>query len=232
MMVQAPEEVGEIATDTQHTPILTQLSSSQPQRKNKSRRKQRKVLSLEQINTNQAAKIEKLKKRVKKLKGKKKKRTHGLKRLYKEVSTADPVTTVGEVITTADVEVSAALTTRTTTNDELTLAQTLIEIKVAKTKALTTTATTITAVSTRPKEKGIIKQEPSETPSPKPILSSQQPSQHNDKGKAKMVEPERPLKRKEHIMMDEQIARDLEAQMQADLEEEQRIAKQRKKKPT
>nr|GEV45608.1 hypothetical protein [Tanacetum cinerariifolium] len=41
------------------------------------------VLSLEQIKTNQAAEIKKLKKRVNKLKGKKKKRTHGLKRLYK-----------------------------------------------------------------------------------------------------------------------------------------------------
>nr|GEV71808.1 putative reverse transcriptase domain-containing protein [Tanacetum cinerariifolium] len=128
MMVQAPEEVGKIPTDTQDTPILTQPSSSQPQRKHKSRRKQKKetkvphtepqtkehvptpshdplpsgedrmqlselmeiciklsdmVLSLEQIKTNQAAKINKLKKRVKKLKGKKKKRTHGLKRLNK-----------------------------------------------------------------------------------------------------------------------------------------------------
>nr|GFA91922.1 hypothetical protein [Tanacetum cinerariifolium] len=41
------------------------------------------VLSLEQIKTNQAVEIKKLKKRVKKLEGKKKKRTHGLKRLYK-----------------------------------------------------------------------------------------------------------------------------------------------------
>nr|GFD16853.1 hypothetical protein [Tanacetum cinerariifolium] len=41
------------------------------------------VLSLEQIKTNQAAEIEKFKKRVKKLEGKKKKRTHGLKRIYK-----------------------------------------------------------------------------------------------------------------------------------------------------
>nr|GFC54217.1 hypothetical protein [Tanacetum cinerariifolium] len=41
------------------------------------------VLSLEQTKTNQEAKIEKLKKRVKKLERKKKKRTHGLKRLYK-----------------------------------------------------------------------------------------------------------------------------------------------------
>nr|GEV08191.1 ribonuclease H-like domain-containing protein [Tanacetum cinerariifolium] len=41
------------------------------------------VLSLEQIKTNQASKIEKLKKRVNKVKCKKKKRTYGLKRLYK-----------------------------------------------------------------------------------------------------------------------------------------------------
>nr|GFC56845.1 hypothetical protein [Tanacetum cinerariifolium] len=46
------------------------------------------VLSLEQIKTNQAAEIEKLEKRVKKLEGKKKRRTHGLKRLYKVGLTA------------------------------------------------------------------------------------------------------------------------------------------------
>nr|GEZ54608.1 hypothetical protein [Tanacetum cinerariifolium] len=264
-------------------------------RKHKSRRKQRKEIEVSQDETLTeehiptpshdplpSAKIEKLNKIVKNLEGKKKKkkRTHGLKRIYKidadedlslinetaqdqgrmndqdmfgfndldgdevvvdvsaeekeeqsekvskkEVSTADPVTTAGEVVTTVNVEVSAALTTTTTTDDELTLAQTLIEIKAAKPKALTIVATTVTAVSTRPKEKGIIMQEPSKTPSPKPIVSSQQPSQPKDKGKAKMVEPERPLKRKEQIMMDEQIARDLKAQMQTDLEEEQRIAK-------
>nr|GEY22650.1 reverse transcriptase domain-containing protein [Tanacetum cinerariifolium] len=41
-----------------------------------------------------------------------------------------------------------------------------------------------------------------------------------------MAEPERPLKRKEQIMVDEQISRDLKAQMQANLEE-QRISKQK-----
>ncbi|GJU59681.1 hypothetical protein Tco_1237447 [Tanacetum coccineum] len=67
----------------------------------------------------------------------------------KEVSAADPVTTVGEVVTTASA---------TTTIDELTLAQNLIEIKAAKPKAVTTAATTITTAvaSTRPKAKGII----------------------------------------------------------------------------
>nr|GEZ31080.1 hypothetical protein [Tanacetum cinerariifolium] len=78
---------------------------------------------------------------------------------------------------------------------------------------------------TRPKEKGIVMQEPSETPSLKPIISSQNPSQAKDKGKGKMVEPERPLKRKDQIMMDAKVAKNLEAQMQAKLEEEERLAR-------
>nr|GEY54209.1 hypothetical protein [Tanacetum cinerariifolium] len=82
-----------------------------------------------------------------------------VKVVEKEVGTADPVTTVGKVVTTA--------------------------------------ATIVTATGTRPKGKGIVMQEPFETPSPKPIDSSQKPSQAKHKGKGKMVEPERPLKRKD-----------------------------------
>ncbi|GJX67119.1 hypothetical protein Tco_0302846 [Tanacetum coccineum] len=77
----------------------------------------------------------------------------------KEVSAADPVTTAGEVVTTANVEVTT-VNTPTTTIDELTLAQTLIEIKAAKPKAVTSTATTTT--TTRPKARGVVVQEPSE----------------------------------------------------------------------
>nr|GEV06144.1 putative ribonuclease H-like domain-containing protein [Tanacetum cinerariifolium] len=82
----------------------------------------------------------------------------------KEVSTADPVTTAGEVVTAAGVEDSAAPTTTTTAdvNDELTLAKTLIAIKAAKPK---------------------------------------------DKGKAKMIKPEKPLKKKDQIALDEEVAR-------------------------
>ncbi|GJV50316.1 hypothetical protein Tco_1440528 [Tanacetum coccineum] len=66
-----------------------------------------------------------------------------------EVSAADPITNAGEVVTTASA---------TTTVDELTLAQTLIEIKAAKPKAVTTAATKITTAvaSTRLKAKGIV----------------------------------------------------------------------------
>nr|GEU38574.1 ribonuclease H-like domain-containing protein [Tanacetum cinerariifolium] len=41
------------------------------------------------------------------------------------------------------------------------------------------------------------------------------------------VEPEKPLKRKDQIMIDEEVARNLEAQMQAELEEKERLARQK-----
>ncbi|GKE80813.1 hypothetical protein Tco_1550813, partial [Tanacetum coccineum] len=69
----------------------------------------------------------------------------------KEVSVVDPVTTVGEVVTTANVEVTTVNALKTTI-DELTLAQTLIEIKAAKPKDVTSAATTTT--TTRPKARG------------------------------------------------------------------------------
>nr|GEU54145.1 hypothetical protein [Tanacetum cinerariifolium] len=109
-----------------------------------------------------------------------------VKVIENEVSTADAVTTAGEVVTTA-------------------------EIKASKPKAITTTATTVTVAGTRPKEKGIVIQEPSKKPLPKQMISSQKPSQAKDKGKEKMVEPEKPLKRNDQIMIDEEFAKNLEA---------------------
>ncbi|GJW49601.1 hypothetical protein Tco_0090952, partial [Tanacetum coccineum] len=94
----------------------------------------------------------------------------------KEVSTVDPVSTAGEVVTTASAT--------TTIDDELTLAKTLIAIKAAKPKAITTPATNVTPVITRPKVKGVVIQEPGETTTKKTI--AQPPSK--DKGKEKMDE--------------------------------------------
>ncbi|GJV37733.1 hypothetical protein Tco_1410210 [Tanacetum coccineum] len=132
----------------------------------------------------------------------------------KDVSTGDPVTTTGEVVTTANVVVSNAEvttnSTTTTTVDELTLAQTLIEIKAAK-----------------PKARGVIVQEPSEfTTTTSPSQPSQLP-QAKDKGKAKMVEPKKPLKKKDQIMFDKEVAQKLQAQLDAELEEEEKLARQR-----
>ncbi|GJZ46898.1 hypothetical protein Tco_0600730 [Tanacetum coccineum] len=126
----------------------------------------------------------------------------------KEVSVVDPVTTAGEVVTTANVEVTTA-NAPTTTIDELTLAQTLIEIKAAKPKAVTSAATITT--TTRPKARGVVVQEPSEFKTTSSPLQASQLLQAKDKGKAKMVEPEKSLKKKDDITMDEEVSRNLEA---------------------
>ncbi|GKA93242.1 hypothetical protein Tco_0815228 [Tanacetum coccineum] len=110
--------------------------------------------------------------------------------------------TAGEAVTTASVEDSAAPTIQVSTIgigevttakiDELTLAQTLIEIKAAKPKVVATAATTTTTTTTRPKGKGVVVQEPRE---------------------------------KDQIALDEQIARDIQAKLDAELEEEQKLAR-------
>ncbi|GKA54662.1 hypothetical protein Tco_0753611 [Tanacetum coccineum] len=129
---------------------------------------------------------------------------------------------VKKVVSIAEVTTASATTT---TVDELTLAQTLIEIKAAKPKAVTTAATTTTTVVTRPKARGVVVKEPSES-----TTTTSQPSQLSqakDKGKGKMVEPEKPLKKKDQILVDEEITLRLQEELQAELEEEERLARQK-----
>nr|GFA50382.1 hypothetical protein [Tanacetum cinerariifolium] len=48
-----------------------------------------------------------------------------------------------------------------------------------------------------------------------------------DKGKAKMIEPKKPLKKKDQIALDEEVARRLEVEMKAEIKEEERIAREK-----
>nr|GEX15836.1 hypothetical protein [Tanacetum cinerariifolium] len=48
-----------------------------------------------------------------------------------------------------------------------------------------------------------------------------------DKGKGTMVEPKKPLKKKDKITFDEEVARNLDAQMKSKMEEEERIAREK-----
>nr|GEV03105.1 copia protein [Tanacetum cinerariifolium] len=48
-----------------------------------------------------------------------------------------------------------------------------------------------------------------------------------NKGKGKMVKIEKPLKKKDHIEFDKEVAQRLQAQLQAELEEEERMARQK-----
>ncbi|GJZ77855.1 ribonuclease H-like domain-containing protein [Tanacetum coccineum] len=112
-----------------------------------------------------------------------------------------------------------------TTIEEITLAQTLIEIKAAKPKAVTTAATMTT--TTRPKARGVVVQEPSEFKTTTSSPQASQLSKTKYKAKAIMIEPEVPLKKKDHVSLDEDLARNLQAQLQAEIEEEERLARKK-----
>ncbi|GKE60085.1 hypothetical protein Tco_1510452 [Tanacetum coccineum] len=124
--------------------------------------------------------------------------------------------------------------------DEVTLSQALAALKSAKPKAdkvmlqepeqgtitTITAATTVSAASTRPKAKGLVIHKQEQVPTP--TVSSQQPSQLNvqDKGKDKMVEPKKPVKKKELIRLDEEIA----SKLQAEFDEEVRLTREKAEK--
>ncbi|GJT98037.1 hypothetical protein Tco_1093555 [Tanacetum coccineum] len=285
MMVQAPEELGEgseIPPAPQHTPIITQPSPSQPQKKQKSRRIQRKgaeipsssgapiadeaanVASisthsndplLSEAKTAQAKEIANLKKRVKKLEKSRKSRTPGLKRLRKVGSAQrvespedeglgdqEDASKQGRKI--ADINQDAKITLVDETqgrNDEELLfdmnndlqGKEVIGEEVAAEKEVsvadpvttvgedvTTSTTTTTTAVIRLKAKGVVIEEPSETTTTPSIPSK-------DKGKGIMVEDPLKMKKKDQIMFDKEVARNLEAQLQAELEEEERSARQR-----
>ncbi|GJX69817.1 hypothetical protein Tco_0305544 [Tanacetum coccineum] len=60
-------------------------------------------------------------------------------------------------------------------------------------------------------------------PSTRKILSPQQQIDPKNKGKGKMVESEKPSKKKDQVKADEELAKRLEEEMQDELEEEARI---------
>ncbi|GKC06002.1 hypothetical protein Tco_0997612, partial [Tanacetum coccineum] len=114
---------------------------------------------------------------------------------------------VEEAVAMTDV-VTIPVSATTITNVELNLAQTLAELR-----------------SARPKTKWAVIQEPSEST---PIISLQLPSQvksqgSKDKGKSKMIEPEKPLKKKDQIKFDEEEA----LRLQAEFDEEDRLAREK-----
>ncbi|GJS43298.1 hypothetical protein Tco_0568341 [Tanacetum coccineum] len=93
-----------------------------------------------------------------------------------------------EAVTTASASVEIP--------DELTLAQTLIQIKTAKSKLVTTAATTVTSV--RPRAKGII------------YISM--------------------IQERNKVALDEELVRNLKAQLQAKLIKEERLVRQKEEK--
>ncbi|GKD36041.1 hypothetical protein Tco_1251550, partial [Tanacetum coccineum] len=97
---------------------------------------------------------------------------------------------VEKVVSNAEVTTVSATTT---TVDELTPAQTLIEIKAAKPKAVTTTATATTTAVTRPKARRVVVQEPKRSN----LIDEEIAQRLQEELQAELEEEERPIRQKE-----------------------------------
>ncbi|GJZ74100.1 hypothetical protein Tco_0638246 [Tanacetum coccineum] len=194
---------------------------------------QKQVLDLEKAKDAQAKEILDLKKRVQKLERKKKSRTTGLKTLRKvgmsrRVESSKDKDSLGrsddaDMFDTDDLHGDEIVVDMPVGEKQVQSAKerevnTAVE-DIAKPKVVITAATTIT--TTRPKASGVVVQEPSEFRTSQEV----QPSKSKDKGKVIMIEPEVPLKRKDQVALDEDLARNLQAQLEAKLLEEERITR-------
>ncbi|GJV14972.1 hypothetical protein Tco_1360295 [Tanacetum coccineum] len=91
-----------------------------------------------------------------------------------------------------------------------------------------TESTATTTPSIILKAKGITFRDAGESTTRAPTSVSS--SSIKDKGKAKMDEHEVPLKKKDQIALDEEMTRNIEAQIQAELIEEERLARKKEEK--
>ncbi|GJV34774.1 ribonuclease H-like domain, reverse transcriptase, RNA-dependent DNA polymerase [Tanacetum coccineum] len=145
-----------------------------------------------------------------------------------EVSAAEPaVTTVSSLVTTDSVTITidepVSVAAKELIDNDMTMAEALAELKTSKPKVVTTvpilnSATTIT--TTKPKAKWITIQEPSVTQKTTISFIS------SSKGKAIMIESEKPVKIKDLSAHDEQIAKDLHDKIQVELKEEAKRQKE------
>nr|GEY21175.1 hypothetical protein [Tanacetum cinerariifolium] len=134
--------------------------------------------------------------------------------IVEDINTAKLIIDDAHVNAAGEVNVASIATTDSAaaiiTIDEVTLPKALAELKASK-----------------PKVKGVFIQEPSESTTTTKTISSKK---SQDKRKAIMVEEPVKTKKKEQIRLDEEAALKLQAELEAEFDEEQRHARERAQK--
>ncbi|GJZ26543.1 hypothetical protein Tco_0570796 [Tanacetum coccineum] len=242
----------EMPTDPHHTPTIIQPLTSQPKKKQRSRRQKRKdtevpqpsgptddvadeavyggvddIIDLEKTKTSQAQEIISLKRRVKRLEKNNRSKTHGLKRLYKvglsrRVESSDEeglgeedASKQGRI---ADIDADAGINLVSThfdadtdmfgvhdlVGDEV-VVESEVAVKAASTIPVSATTTTTTVITDDE------------------ITLAKELAELRSKGKMVEPEPVKKLSKKDQLMLDEELA----FKLQAELEEEDRLVRQR-----
>nr|GEU51861.1 retrovirus-related Pol polyprotein from transposon TNT 1-94 [Tanacetum cinerariifolium] len=200
---------------------------------------QSKILDLEKTKTTQALEITSLKRRVKKLEKKKRSRTHKLKRLYKgrkmhDIDSDKDITLVNdqddaEMFDVNDLHGEKVFVEKEVDDKEFdSIAITVSAAAIITTNEITLAQALVETNKSKPKAKGIVLQEPSESTTTTTKTTSSKQSQ--DKGKPIMIEDHVKLKKKDQIKLDEEADLKLQAELQAEFDEEQRLSRERSQK--
>nr|GEV04755.1 ribonuclease H-like domain-containing protein [Tanacetum cinerariifolium] len=210
---------------------------------------QQQVLDLEEAKTAQAKEIANLKKRVKKLeKRRKKKDSLGAQedaskqeRSIEDIDQDAKIALVNEaqrrmhdadMFRVKDLEGNEVIVDvrekivkkEVSTADPFTTADEVVTVASVEDSVAPTTTKTVDVDDELTLEKTLIA-----IKAAKPKVQAHIPtvSSPKDKCKAKMIEPEKPLKKKDQIALDEEVERKLKAKMKAKMEEEKRIAREK-----
>ncbi|GJR81223.1 putative ribonuclease H-like domain-containing protein [Tanacetum coccineum] len=241
MVVQARKkwcEGSAIPTDPQHTPTITQPSSSQPQKKHKSRKFKMKDTQIPQssvpsenladeaVNEENVskhsndpllstAKIDSLKRRVKKLEKKQRPKTHGLKRLYKVGLSAMVVSSKDEGLGDEDASKQGRKIHDINADEDITLENVHDE--------------DIFGVNDLDGDEVVVESEVADKDVNLSVDEVSATSQRlvQDKGKGKMneLEPMKKLSKNDQLRLDEELA--FRLRVEEEEEEEERIAREK-----
>nr|GEW62362.1 hypothetical protein [Tanacetum cinerariifolium] len=173
-------------------------------------------LPSEEVNISQAKEIAKLKKRVKKLEKRRKSRSAELRRLKKVDTRKDDAKIFG----VDDLEGNEVF---------VDVREKTVEKEVSTVDLVTTAGEVVTAASVEDNDApttATIADVNDELTLEKTLIEIKA-AKPEDKGKVRLTDNEKPLKKKDQIALDEEVARKLEAEMIAEIVEEERIAREK-----
>nr|GEV53557.1 hypothetical protein [Tanacetum cinerariifolium] len=223
---EAPEEVGEIPTNTQDTPILTQPSSSQPQRKHKSKRTHKKETKVPHTKPQPEEHIH-IPSHDPLPSGEDKMQLFELMEICTKLSDKedeglgdqDDASKQGR-ITVIDAGEDLSLIDETAQDHGRINKEDLFGFNDLDGDEVIMDVT----ASENVKQDATVAEKEVSAAADEVVTTAE-----SVEGKGIMMEPEKPLKKKDQITFDEEVSRKLDAQMKAEMEEEERIARKKNK---
>nr|GEW62192.1 uncharacterized mitochondrial protein AtMg00810-like [Tanacetum cinerariifolium] len=215
MLVQAPEEVGILQADAQSIHITTEPSTSKSQKKHKPKRKHAQESEVPPIESTTEQNLPlPSNDPLPSAKEKSSKQERKITNIDADVEINLEKAQAHAYYLDLDHQEKVLSMMDVNEEEPASVEEVLEVVKVAKLMTEVVTTAGATKVSVPRKRRGVIIQDPEETTT----TATMQPKvQAKDKGKAILIEEPKPLKRQAQIKLDKEVVRQLEAEINADI---------------